>query len=234
MSLAIRGWLTFVAEEAELSGIKVTTLRADESAVETLRRGRSALAASSAWLPAPSVGLAALIGVAALGLSLPTVGSGTASATAAVPAYGAAPLGTIGYPVQSDPGLVRYLATNGNDANAGTSAAPWRTLAHATKNAPVGGTLILKGGTYGKDQPLASVTKRLTIQPAGGATVWLSGSDVATNWEPVVEAGKETLWKSTGWTTNFSHAYTEHTVDLVNHKYPSFPEMVFIEGVAQK
>lgn len=41
-----------------------------------------------------------------------------------------------------------YIATTGNDANAGTSLSPWRTLAKGAATAVAGDTVIVKDGTY--------------------------------------------------------------------------------------
>jgi parallel beta-helix repeat protein len=41
-----------------------------------------------------------------------------------------------------------YVATNGSDSNAGTSAAPWLTLQHAVETINAGDTIIVQPGTY--------------------------------------------------------------------------------------
>ena len=41
-----------------------------------------------------------------------------------------------------------YVATNGNDASAGTSISPWATLQHAVETIAVGDVIIVKAGTY--------------------------------------------------------------------------------------
>jgi hypothetical protein len=43
---------------------------------------------------------------------------------------------------------VFYVATTGNDSNAGTQASPWRTLQHATDTARAGSTVNVRGGIY--------------------------------------------------------------------------------------
>jgi len=42
-----------------------------------------------------------------------------------------------------------YVSPTGNDANAGTLTAPWRTLQKAADNVPAGATVYLRGGTHG-------------------------------------------------------------------------------------
>jgi len=41
-----------------------------------------------------------------------------------------------------------YIATTGNDSNAGTQASPWRTLQHAADTARAGSTVNVRGGIY--------------------------------------------------------------------------------------
>ena len=45
-----------------------------------------------------------------------------------------------------------YVSTTGNDANAGTLAAPWRTVAKGTATAVAGDTIYLRGGVYAESQ----------------------------------------------------------------------------------
>ena len=41
-----------------------------------------------------------------------------------------------------------FVATNGSDANVGTSAAPWRTIRYAVSRLRAGDLLYIRGGTY--------------------------------------------------------------------------------------
>jgi hypothetical protein len=61
----------------------------------------------------------------------------TKSATATV---------TIQLPSRS--GVTYYVATTGSDTNAGTQAAPWRTIQHAANSVHAGDTVLVMGGTY--------------------------------------------------------------------------------------
>lgn len=45
-------------------------------------------------------------------------------------------------------GKTYYVATNGKDSNAGTQAAPWRTIQKAANVAAAGDTVYVRGGTY--------------------------------------------------------------------------------------
>lgn len=52
-----------------------------------------------------------------------------------------------------------YVATNGNNANTGTSiSAPWRTVAHACSNAPAGSTVYIRGGIYNEQNISVTVS----------------------------------------------------------------------------
>jgi Concanavalin A-like lectin/glucanases superfamily/Right handed beta helix region len=50
---------------------------------------------------------------------------------------------------QSASAATYYVATNGNDSNPGTSAAPFQTLQKAANTAVAGDTVIVQNGTYG-------------------------------------------------------------------------------------
>ncbi len=47
-------------------------------------------------------------------------------------------------------GPTYYVSTSGNDNNAGTASAPWRTLSKAASSAGAGTTVIVQSGTYGE------------------------------------------------------------------------------------
>ena len=42
-----------------------------------------------------------------------------------------------------------FVSTKGDDKNAGTQAAPWRTVTHAAKTAPSGSRIVIAAGSYG-------------------------------------------------------------------------------------
>jgi hypothetical protein len=74
----------------------------------------------------------------------------TKSATATV---------TIQLPSRS--GVTYYVSTGGNDTNAGTLAAPWRTIQHAANTVHAGDTVQVEGGTY---------NEIVTLSTSGNAT----------------------------------------------------------------
>jgi len=74
----------------------------------------------------------------------------TKSATATV---------TIQLPSRS--GVTYYVSTSGNDTNAGTLAAPWRTIQHAASTVHAGDTVQVRAGTY---------NEIVTMQTSGNST----------------------------------------------------------------
>ena len=97
-----------------------------------------------------------------------------------------------------------YVATNGDDANAGTLAAPFKTVGHAVSQIASGDTLYIRGGTYrdviaGDNQVMMTLTNRTastktTIRNYNDEEVILSGARAITG-----------IWTQHGghiWTTN--------------------------------
>jgi PKD repeat protein len=58
------------------------------------------------------------------------------------------------------PSVQYYVSKTGNDSNAGTIAAPWRTIQHAMNVATAGSTVNIMAGTY---------SERLKVNVSGGA-----------------------------------------------------------------
>jgi alpha-N-arabinofuranosidase len=89
------------------------------------------------------------------------------------------------------------VAINGNDANAGTSAAPFRTIQHASDLAQPGDVITVHQGVYREriSPPRGgeSDTKRIVYQAAPGEKVEIKGSEVVKNW---VKVANDT-WKVT-------------------------------------
>jgi Protein of unknown function (DUF1565) len=89
----------------------------------------------------------------------------------------AAPTTTVGNPV---PAGAFYVAVNGNDSTGtGTSAAPWRTFAHAFRSMRSGDTLVVRAGVYsesigeGYQPPSGSAGRatRIVAEVDGAVTV---------------------------------------------------------------
>ncbi|KQN97852.1 hypothetical protein ASF12_21970 [Paenibacillus sp. Leaf72] len=73
-------------------------------------------------------------------------------------------------PDVSAEGAEYYVATMGNDSNAGTITAPWKTLQHAADVVPVGSTVYVRGGVY---------NQKLNITRSGSAA---AGPIIFTNY----------------------------------------------------
>jgi len=149
-------------------------------------------------------------------------------------AVGSLPVGQASY---SSPAGAVHVAPSGNDANAGTSAGPVRTLARGVALAPSGGTVVLHAGRYRES---VTISKPVSVQNAPGEAVWLDGSTPVTGWVRTA-----TGWRKDGWTTRFDHSptYTKGAPDgappywqFVNPSYPmaAHPDQVWIDGVAQQ
>src|SRR4051794_25373447 len=67
-----------------------------------------------------------------------------------------------------------YVATSGNDRNAGSSSAPKRTIAAAVNAARSGDTVIMRGGIYPESVQVYAKTLNLTSAP--GERAILDGS----------------------------------------------------------
>ena len=90
-----------------------------------------------------------------------------------------------------------YVALSGNDANPGTSSAPFRTIQHAADLAQPGDTIIVHAGTYRERvSPLrggTSDTNRIVYEAAPGEKVVITGSEEVSNWVKV----NGDVWKTT-------------------------------------
>ena len=93
-------------------------------------------------------------------------GSATITATSEGKSGTAAITVTAAPPPGSCANVCHYVDAAGNDANAGTSAAPWRTLQHAADVTSPGDTVIVNDGVY----------------TGGGNVVTISRSGTAAGW----------------------------------------------------
>ncbi len=55
------------------------------------------------------------------------------------------------FPAAAEAGNTYYVATNGNDMNAGTLDSPWLTIQHGAETMVAGDTVFIKGGTYNEN-----------------------------------------------------------------------------------
>lgn len=90
-----------------------------------------------------------------------------------------------------------HVALTGKDANAGSQAAPLRTIQAAAKLAQAGDVVTVHGGIYREriapPRGGESDLKRIIYQAAAGEKVEVKGSDVVRNWEKV----QDDTWKVT-------------------------------------
>jgi parallel beta-helix repeat protein len=105
-----------------------------------------------------------------------------------------------------------FMATNGNDANAGTQAAPVKTIKRAIAAVPSGGTIVVRAGVY-RDANNAIVngkftttTKTFTLQPYPHEKAWFDGTDVVTSWTSDGAGHWYTSWD----TSNFCQQYQSY------------------------
>ena len=145
------------------------------------------------------------------------------------------------YPI---PAGAIFMSPSGNDSDAGTQAAPVKTLAKAIALAPSGGTIVLRGGTY-RDGSTTSITKKLTFQPYPHEQVWLDGTDIVSGWK---SAGSGVWYVDNWYTPSFcsGHYYdqpygqqksdnTGPCTHIDMSKDPSNPaagdpQMIFVDG----
>ena len=112
-----------------------------------------------------------------------------------------------------------YVAPGGNDANAGTQAAPFRTLAHArdvvrTVNTSMSGDIVvyLRGGTYPLTSPLVLGNKDggtnghdVKYVNYAGETPLLTGGQPIRRWQ--IHDQAKGIWKATGVSLRFRQLY---------------------------
>ncbi len=152
----------------------------------------------------------------------PAVG-GSRAVRAAAQAAGTVPRVQIPDTAYSIPSGALFVAPTGNDANAGTMAAPFLSVAHAVSVAPSGATIVLRAGIY--RETFGTVVRPVTIEPYPHEQAWLSGSDVVTGW---ATAGSG--WVHHGWTAQFCH--TCYAAGAVDPLYPlaGWPDQMFFDG----
>ena len=90
-----------------------------------------------------------------------------------------------------------HVATNGNDANPGTRAAPFRTIQHAADLAQPGDVITVHAGIYRErispPRGGTSDAKRIVYEAAPGEKVVITGSEEVKNWVKV----QGDVWKMT-------------------------------------
>jgi len=89
---------------------------------------------------------------------------------------------TVTLQVPSRSGATFFVSTTGNDANAGTSSAPWKTIQHAANTVHAGDTVQVLGGVYNESVTIPSsgnaTAGYITFESAPGQTAILDGTGI--------------------------------------------------------
>ncbi|MFI6299915.1 LamG-like jellyroll fold domain-containing protein [Nonomuraea sp. NPDC050790] len=172
-------------------------------------------------------GAAALALLASMVVVTESAAARPATATAAPP--GAS---TTSYPIPAD---AIFVAPTGNDADAGTQAAPLRTAAAAVAKAGAGKmtTIVFRAGEY--RERLGYVAAPVTLQPYPGEQVWFKGSSVVETGQWVADGAAWRLdaWNPASVCRASAPAYDECMNPLhFNDDNPvgGDPQMVFVDG----
>ncbi len=118
-----------------------------------------------------------------------------------------------------------YVAPTGSDSNAGTEAAPYRTIKRAVQVAQSGDTIILRGGVYRESVQIYG--KALRIESAPGERAVMEGARAVTGF--VASDGD---WYAGGWTTEFRT--TSGPFLHPDRPEAAYPDQVFLDGTPQK
>jgi len=138
------------------------------------------------------------------------------------------PFGTVHAAAQA----TYYVSPTGSDANAGTQAAPFQTIAKAkeivrTVNTSMTGDIVvsLRGGTYALDKTLEFGTADggqnghfVRYEAFTGETPLLSGGQPITGWTVADQA--KNIWKATGVTARFRQLYVNNA-KAVRARFPN-------------
>ena len=89
---------------------------------------------------------------------------------------------TVTLQLPSRSGATFFVSTTGNDANAGTSSAPWKTIQHAANTVHAGDTVQVLGGVYNESVTIPSsgnaTAGYITFESAPGQTAILDGTGI--------------------------------------------------------
>jgi nitrous oxidase accessory protein NosD len=106
----------------------------------------------------------------------------------------------------SPAGRIRYVSVDGNDANPGTEARPWRTLQKATSLAEPGMTVVVRQGTYPERLVLrrsGTASARITFMAQPGESVVIEGQGISFPhflWNGLVDVDRQSHITISGFT----------------------------------
>ena len=128
------------------------------------------------------------------------------------------------YPIPSG---AYYVSPDGKDTNSGKTISSPLSVVKAFVRAPIGATIVFRGGTY-RNVNNGFIDKKLTLQPYQQETVWIKGSDEVHGW--VADGG---IWRKDGWNYSFPNNVSSEYIDP---KYPmaAYRDMVYINGASLK
>ncbi len=129
-------------------------------------------------------------------------------------------------------GTTYYVdGTNGNDNNAGTSAAPFASLSEAISKASSGDSIIVKAGTYtGSKNRDISVSKKLIIKSESGAASTILDAEQANRHFNFTGTSVDSSFKLVGFTLkNGKPNSTDNggSINITNGSWPVFESCVF-------
>ena len=169
---------------------------------------------------------AAVASLATSGMMMQHAGTAQAATAAATPttapAVPAYENATIADTNYAIPANALYVSNSGSDTNPGSLAAPFASISKALSVAPAGATIVVRGGTYRAS--LGAIKKPVTIQSYPHEQVWVTGSVVANNFSP--DSGLFSMpWSVSMCDTCYPSA-------ALDPSYPAagLPEQVFVDG----
>ena len=123
-------------------------------------------------------------------------------------------------------GATYYVDPSGNDANSGSSAAPFRTVAKGVSVAAPGDTVILNNGTYGNEGHISDASggmsgyaSPVSINTAGTSSAWITVK-AANPGQAILDCG----------TTSTAMGCDKYIVLYAGARYWTFQGLVFTRG----
>ena len=145
-----------------------------------------------------------------------------------------------------------FVSPTGSDANAGTQAAPFKTINVAISKVKSGGTLVVRGGVY-REGAAGYATggtnyvirpTNITVQAYPGETPWMDGTVAVTSWTKVASDDYKVAWSTPSYcagsyyTRNFASQTStgpcSYSDAIGGSASLGDPQMVFVNGAEIK